>query len=134
MANDINQVILVGRLTRAADLKYTGAGTAVCKFAIAVNRRRKSGDQWTEEAHFFDISLWGKRGEGLHQYLTKGKQVAVQGELRQNRWEHNGQSYSKIEIHANTVQLLGGGNSKNEGGGKPQNSAGPEQFEDDIPF
>lgn len=132
MANDVNQVILIGRLTRSAELKYTGSGTAVCKFSIAVNRRRKSGDQWTEEVHFFDISLWGKRGEGLHQYLAKGKQIAVLGELRQNRWEHNGQNYSKVEIHANNVQLLGGGN-KNEAGGNAQGPGMPEQY-DDIVF
>ncbi len=150
MANDINSVTLVGRLTRDAELKYTGGGTAVCKMSIAVNRSRKSGDQWQEEAHFFDIVVWGRQGEAIHQYLTKGKQIAVQGELRQNRWEQNGQQRSKVEINAQNVQLLGGpGGSRNESGpaynsrpnnGPAQNNGpanyggGPEQFEDDIPF
>jgi len=134
MANDINQVLLIGRLTRAAELKYTGSGTAVCQFSIAVNRRRKSGEQWTEEAHFFDISLWGKRGEALHQYLAKGKQIAILGELRQNRWEHNGQSYSKVEIHANNVQLLGGGNNKNEASSTAPAQSHADAYEDDLPF
>lgn len=105
---DVNHVILIGRLTRDSELKYTSGGMAVCKFAIAVNRRKKSGEQWIEEASFFDIVLWGRSGETLNQYLVKGKQVAIEGELHQNRWEQDGQSRSKIEIMANNVQLLGG--------------------------
>lgn len=106
---DVNHVILIGRLTRDAELKYTSGGMAVCKFAIAVNKRRKQGEQWVDEANFFDIVLWGRSGETINQYLVKGKQVAVEGELHQNRWEQDGQSRSKIEINANNVQLLGGG-------------------------
>jgi single-strand DNA-binding protein len=118
---DVNHVILIGRLTRDSELKYTSGGMAVNKFAIAVNRRRKKGDSWVEEASFFDIILWGRAAETLQQYLVKGKQVAIEGELRQNRWEQDGQSFSKIEIMAQNVQLLGGhaqsGNS--QGGNNP---------------
>ena len=106
---DINHVVLVGRLTRDAELKYTQGGAAVCKFSIAINRRRKNGEEWVEEANYFDIVLWGRQGEALNQYLVKGKQVAVEGELRQNRWEQDGQSRSKVEVIANNLQLLGGG-------------------------
>lgn len=113
---DVNHVILIGRLTRDAELKYTSGGMAVCKFAIAVNKRRKQGEQWVEEANFFDIVLWGRSGESLNQYLVKGKQVAIEGELHQNRWEQDGQARSKIEIMANNVQLLGG-NAGAQGGG-----------------
>ncbi|HOC30319.1 MAG TPA: single-stranded DNA-binding protein [Treponemataceae bacterium] len=114
---DVNHVILIGRLTRDAELKYTSGGMAVCKFAIAVNKRRKQGDQWVEEANFFDIVLWGRAGETLNQYLVKGKQIAVEGELHQNRWEQDGQTRTKIEIYANNVQLLGGGAGAGQGGG-----------------
>jgi single-strand DNA-binding protein len=151
---DINHVVLVGRLTRDAELKYTAGGQAVCKFSIAINRRRKSGDQWVDEANFFDIVLWGKQGEALNQYLVKGKQVGVDGELRQDRWEQDGQNRSKVEIVANNIQLLGGGpggaNSgysqgggyqerRNEGGAeRPPRDSGPppgdDGFADDIPF
>jgi single-strand DNA-binding protein len=137
---DINQVVLVGRLTRDAELKYTNTGTAVCKMSIAVNRRRKSNDQWIDEASFFDIVLWGKMGEALSQYLVKGKQVGVVGELRQNKWEQDGQPRSKVEVVASTLQLLGG----RSGGPKPEgdDDAGTvsfpaenkDDFEDDIPF
>lgn len=149
---DVNHVILIGRLTRDAELKYTSGGQAVCKFALAVNRRKKNGDQWVEEANFFDVVLWGRAGEAINQYLTKGKQVAVEGELRQDRWEQDGQNRSKVEIMANNVQLLGGGTGGGGGnaggssfqgrgtgapqkGGAPQaGEAGDDGFADDIPF
>jgi single-strand DNA-binding protein len=148
MAADINVVMLVGRLTRDAELKYTNTGFPIGKFSLAVNRRRKSGDEWIEEGHFFDISLLGKRAEALTQYLTKGTQVAIQGELRQNRWEQDGQPRSKVEITANDIQLLGGGRNASGGSGKgSQNnysnrggtgsgepSGTEDTFDDDIPF
>jgi single-strand DNA-binding protein len=110
---DLNHVMLIGRLTRDAEFKYITSGNAVCKFSVAVNYRKKNGDQWVEEANFFDVVLWGRQAESLNQYLLKGKQVAVDGELRQNRWEQDGQNRSKVEIVANNIQLLGG----NAGGG-----------------
>jgi single-strand DNA-binding protein len=115
---DINHVILVGRLTRDAELKHTASGQPVCKFSIAVNRRKKTGEVWEDEANFFDIVLWGRQGESLNQYLIKGKQVAIDGELRQDRWDQDGQKRSKVEIVAGTLQLLGGG------GGGPQSEGG----------
>ncbi|MDR2534572.1 MAG: single-stranded DNA-binding protein [Treponema sp.] len=113
---DLNHVILIGRLTRDAELKYTANGQAVCKFSIAVNRRRKNGEQWVDEANFFDIVVWGRQGEALGQYLVKGKLIGVDGELRQDRWEQDGQNRSKVEIVANNLQLLGGAPSSSSGG------------------
>lgn len=152
---DVNHVILIGRLSRDSALSYTSGGMAVCKFDIAVNKRRKQGEVWVEEVSFFPVVLWGRSGESLNTYLVKGKQVAVDGELRQNRWEQDGQSRSKIEIVANNVQLLGGGDGQRQQGaatddpGHVQTSAGnpytkrpataqgdgvPPDFPDDIPF
>ena len=147
---DINRVIIVGRLTRDAELRYTGGGMAVCKFSIAINRRKRTGERWEDEAHFFDVVLFGKQGEAINQYLVKGKQVGIDGELRQNRWEQDGQPRSKVEIAAFNVQLLGGGRggpSGGQGGTAPHDdgntyqggySAAPQEpsseFEDDIPF
>jgi single-strand DNA-binding protein len=141
---DLNHVVLIGRLTRDAELKYTSGGQAVCKFSIAVNRRKKNGDQWEDEANFFDIVVWGKQGEALHQYLVKGKMVGVDGELRQDRWQQDGQNRSKVEIVAAYLQLLGGGgggerqNYQNSGSGnsevQPYNSPKDDGFTDDIPF
>ena len=148
---DINHVVVVGRLTRDAELKYTSNGQAVCKFSVAVNRRKKNGDQWEDEANFFDIVLWGRQGEAINQYLMKGKTVGVEGELRQDRWQQDGQSRSKVEIVANNVQLLGGNpggsasvssGGSSYGAGFPQGGRGGDQgvpaaddgFTDDIPF
>jgi single-strand DNA-binding protein len=152
---DINHVVLVGRLTRDAEIKYTNSGTAVSKFGLAVNRRRKSGDQWTEEANFFDCVVWGRVAEALTPYLVKGKQVGVQGELRQNRWEQDGQRRSKVEVNVSNIQLLGGrpqgspqdmyqgasrgSNDESAAGGGADESfggagAGEDGFDDDIPF
>ena len=111
--NDLNHVVLIGRLTQDAELKYTQNGYAISSFSIAVNRSRKNGDQWVEEANFFEVSLFGKAAENLKPYLVKGKQVAIDGELRQDRWESEGQKRSKVVIVANSVQLVGGNNGTN---------------------
>jgi single-strand DNA-binding protein len=115
-------------LTRDAELKYTANGQAVCKFSIAVNRRRKNGDQYVDEANFFDIVVWGRQGESLNQYLVKGKLVGVDGELRQDRWEQDGQNRSKVEIVANNLQLLGGGSGGAGGFGGSGSSGGSPSY------
>lgn len=115
MANDLNVVALVGRLTRESELRYTNGGSAVCRFSIAVNRRKRSGDKWEDEVSYFDCALFGKSAESMNQYLEKGRQVSIIGELRQNRWEQDGQSRSKIEIFVNSLQLLGSGSGEQRG-------------------
>ena len=140
MAQDIMRVIGIARLTRDAELKYLGSGTAVLKFSIAVNSRKKQGDEWVDEASFYDCVLYGKGGESVNQYMTKGKQVAIDGRLHQARWESEGQTRSKVEIVIDNVQLLGG---KSEGHADapppstppraPATASAPPDFEDDIP-
>lgn len=159
--SDLAIAVVVGRLTRDAELKYTNSGQAVCHFSVATGSRRKKGDQWVEESSFWDVDFWGKGGESINQYLTKGKLVAVEGTMRQDKWEQDGQTRSKTLITANTVQLLGSsGGSGGQGGsyGRPQGAqqggpqggpqaAGPQgarqdgagapprdDFTDDIPF
>ena len=146
MAVDINVVVLVGRLTRDCELKSTPQGTSVCRFSIAVNRRKRTGDRWEDEVSYFDVVLWGKSAETLKPYLQKGRQVSIEGELRQNRWDQEGKTVSKVEVVANNVQLLGGGNqgapapvggsSARDGQSQSYSPApGPEAFDDnDIPF
>jgi single-strand DNA-binding protein len=147
---DINRVVLVGRLTRDAELKYTSGGQAVCKFSVAVNRRKKNGEQWEDEVNYFDVVLWGRQGEALNQYLIKGKAVGIDGELRQDRWQQDGQNRSRIEIVAGNIQLLGGNPGAGASGGgqetyQPRNGGGGDQapslpqagddgFANDIPF
>ena len=159
--SDLAIAVVVGRLTRDAELKYTNSGQAICHFSVATSSRRKKGDQWLDESSFWDVDLWGKQGESINQYLTKGKLVAVEGAMRQDRWEQDGQTRSKTLITANTVQLLGStggsgnlggsggqgsyarsagspGDARGEAGGQQEPSAPPAQsvddFTDDIPF
>ncbi len=155
MAEDLNNVFLVGRLTRDIVLSYTANGYPIGKLSLAVNRRRKNGEQWEDEANFFDLILWGKRAEALQRYLLKGTQIAVQGQLKQERWEQDGQKRSRVVIELNNIQLVGGrggsgsdsyGNYGGPGGyaapspAAPANAQGSESpgisgdFEDDIPF
>ena len=87
---DLNHVVLIGRLTRdlGADERsfgYVGNGQARANVSIAVNRSRKNGEQWIEEANYFDVTIWGKTAENLKPYLTKGKMIAVDGYLKQDR-------------------------------------------------
>ena len=109
---DVNHVVLVGRLTRDAELKAMADGKTVVNFSIAVNRRKRQEDTWVDEVNFFDIVVWGKQAESLHQHLVKSKTVCVDGELRQDRWQHGGQNHSRVEIVANYIQLLGSGQRK----------------------
>ena len=106
--SDLSIAVLIGRLTRDAELKYTNSGQAICHMSLATNTKRNKGGQWVDEPSFWEVDLWGKQGEALNQYLTKGKQVAVDGTMRQDRWDQDGQQRMKVVINANSVQLLGG--------------------------
>ena len=127
---DINNVTLIGRATRDAELKYTAAGTALLTFSIAVNESRKIDGQRKDEASFFDVNLWGKLGESLKNLIVKGKQVAISGRLQQQRWETNGEPRNRVIVVADTVQLLGGGNNQ----GAPSGASGQSNFQEDMPF
>ena len=119
----INAVIIIGNLTRDEELSYTPSGMAVGKISIAVNRRVKKGQEWVDEANYFDVSLFGKQAESLKPYLTKGKQIAVDGFLKQDRWkDQNGQNRSAVKIITNEVQLLGGKDGSNQSNGGYKNA------------
>ena len=130
---DVNVVVLVGNLTRDAELKYLNSGIAVCEFSLAINSRRKSGDQWIDEAHFFDITFFGKGAEAVHRYLVKGKQVGIEYRLKQERWtDQGGQNRSRVVLVAYNVELLGGGqHAAGQDQGAP---SGASSGDSDIPF
>src|SRR5574344_1924239 len=136
MSQDVNHVIIIGRLVNDAILKYTSGGMAIANLSLAVNRRVKKGEQWTEEVSFFESVLFGKTAEGLKPYLLKGKQIAVEGELRQERWQQDGQNRSKVVISASNVQLLGGDKAgqKQEAGYQAQAEYSADDFVSEIPF
>ena len=151
---DTNKVFLIGRLTRdlGADERsfgYIGNGTARANVSIAVNRSKKNGDTWSDEVHYFDVTIWGKQAENLKPYLLKGKQIHVEGHLQQERWEKDGQKHSRIAIVADNVQLLGGKDGRDQAerdGGHYQSAPatqndgydptvnGGADFPEDIPF
>ena len=139
--SDLSIAVLVGRLTRDSELKFTPSGAAVCHFSVATSAKKKKGDQWIDEASFWDIELWGKQGESLNQYLVKGKQVAIEGSMRQDRWEKDGQPRMKVVVNAQTVQLLGGGQDKQPSKQEPRRQSpfaeekpSADGFTDDVPF
>ena len=103
--NDINVVTINGRLTKNCEERTTQSGTSVTRFSIANGYSRKDGDEWKNETNYFDVVMLGKAG--MSQYLVKGRQVSIQGELRQSRWEdQNGNPRSRVEIVVCSIQLL----------------------------
>lgn len=115
--SDLNSVVLVGRLVRDPELKYTPQGAPVCEFTLASNRRftKKDGEK-VEEVAFVDVVAWNRLAEISAEYLKKGRMVVVSGQLIQDRWEdkETGQKRSKLRVQAQTVQFLGGGSKDGE--------------------
>ncbi|MCB0383783.1 MAG: single-stranded DNA-binding protein [Bdellovibrionales bacterium] len=106
MAN-LNRVLLIGRLTRDPELRYTPNGSAVADFGLAVNKNWKDKDgQKQEEVCFIDIVVWGKSAENCHKYLDKGRMAFIEGRLKLDTWEKDGQKRSKLHVVADTVQFL----------------------------
>jgi len=125
MAN-LNRVLLIGRLTRDPELRYTPSGSAVTEFGLAVNRNFKdSSGERREQTCFVDIQAWGRQAEVINEYLRKGRQVFVEGRLDFSSWETpEGQKRSKLRVVVENFQFLGG---RDEGGGYAQR--GPAHVE-----
>jgi len=124
MAN-YNKVMLIGNLTRDPQLRYTPSQMAVCDFGLAVNRRmRTSGGEQKEEVCFVDITAWGKQAETLSKYVTKGRQLFVEGRLTFDQWEtQDGQRRTKLKVTLEGFQFLSSG--RGGGGGGGDRAAGP---------
>ena len=137
---DLNSVIEIGRLTRdisERDFAYMTGGTARLNLSIAVNRSEKRNGAWQDKVSYFDVTVWGKTAENIKPYLHKGKQIAVYGYLDQQRWEKDGQKFSKVVIIADSVQLLGGNESAPQAqqpAGEYQSAGSGDDFPEDIPF
>lgn len=114
MAKSINQVILMGRLTRDPELRTTTTGKSVVNFSLAVDKGGQDAG-----ADFFEIVAWEKLAELVQQYLSKGRRCLVQGRLSQRQWEQDGQKRSRIEVMASDVTFLDGPNSGSDGAGAP---------------
>jgi single-strand DNA-binding protein len=152
----LNKVFLIGNLTRDPELRVTPKGTSICQFGIAVNRQFKDESGATrDETTFVDIEAWGKQGELVSKYLTKGSLAMVEGRLKLDQWDDktSGQKRSKMKVVLDNVQFLstrggaggggpagGGGYSgpgEDQGGGSPAPrgpSAPRENIDEDVPF
>jgi single-strand DNA-binding protein len=156
MAN-LNKVLLMGNLTADPEVKYTPKGTAVGDLRMAINDSYKAQDGTIKETvTYVDVEVWGRQAETCKQYLVKGRGVFVEGQLRLDQWEQEGQKRSKLKVRADRVQFLGSGGGSGGGrssggeqrsspsGGKPTSSPSAGSVsedrppapsdEDDIPF
>ena len=123
-ASNINVVCVTGNLTRDPELRHLGSGTAVCKLRIAVNTRRKDGNEWVDKPNYFDVTVWGAQGENCATYLSKGRPVAIQGRLEWREWQNdNGDKRQAVEIIADSVQFLGSRGDSGGSGGSGQGYA-----------
>ncbi len=158
MAN-FNKVYLIGNLTRDPELRVTPKGTAICQFGLAVNRQFKDeSGALRDDTTFVDIEAWGKQGETISKYCTKGRPLFVEGRLKFDQWEDktSGQKRSKLKVVLEGFQFLGSGQRDGApapGGEADQTAsperhapparpgpaagakpAGPETVDDDVPF
>src|SRR6188472_4549639 len=119
--NGFNKVILAGNLTRDPELRYTGNGMAIAKFALAVNRKWKDGNtgDMKEEVTFVDIDAFGKQAETIGQYLKKGRPILIEGRLKLDQWDdkQSGQKRSKLGVILETFQFVGSAPGRGEGPG-----------------
>jgi single stranded DNA-binding protein (ssb) len=154
MAN-FNKVYLIGNLTRDPELRVTPKGTAICQFGIAVNRQFKDeSGAMRDDTTFVDIEAWGRQGETISKYCTKGRPLFIEGRLKLDQWEDkaSGQKRSKLKVVLEGFQFLGGGQREGGGGGggdydqspperhsPPPRSSAPrpastENLDEDVPF
>jgi single-strand DNA-binding protein len=149
--------MLIGNLTRDPELRVTPKGTAICQFSLAVNRKfRDEAGADREEVTYVDIEAWGKSGENIAKYCTKGRPLFVEGRLRLDQWEDKNtkEKRSRMKVVCDNFQFLGsgraeGGASGGEGGGdqprynspaprsgapRPSAPAPQENLDEDVPF
>lgn len=133
MARSINQVILMGRLTRDPETRTTPSGKTVTTFSLAVDRQTQD-----DQADFFDVTAWEKTGELVAQYLTKGRRALIQGRLRQDSWDDKdtGKKRTKVEVVATDVTFLDGPSGNDNSGSSapsaPSAPSGSKKKSDDV--
>ncbi len=129
MARGINQVILMGRLTRDPETRTTTSGKNVTSFSLAVDRQGQD-----DQADFFDVTAWEKTGELVAQYLTKGRRCLVQGRLRQDSWDdkETGKKRSRVEVVAFDVTFLDGPSGDNQGSSAPRENQSSNNSKDVV--
>lgn len=131
MARSLNQVTLMGNLTRDPELRQTPTGQNVTSFSLALNRAYKDqSGEWQEVTDYIDIVCWGPLAERVAQYLSKGRRCLVQGRLQSRSWEQDGAKRSKVEVLANDVTFL---DSRGTGSSDPAPSSVSDDAESTSP-
>ena len=110
----LNSVNIVGNLTRDPELKYTASGKSVCNLSIANNRVYSKNNEKVTEVSYFDIEVWGVIAENCAKYLAKGRGIIVEGRLKQDRWEKDGKTQSRVRILANNIHFMPGPGGKRD--------------------
>ena len=125
-----NRVIVMGNLTRDVEVRYLQSGMAVADIGIAVNDKRKNQQtgEWIEEVTFVDVTLWGRTAEVASEYLSKGSPIFIEGRLKLDQWEKDGQKHSKLKVVGERMQMVG---AKGAGGGGGGGNRGGSQSYDD---
>ena len=141
MATGVNRVTLIGHLGRDPEVRYTQSGSAVCNMRLAVGERRKSGDTWEEHTEWIDVVCFGKTAENAGHYLSKGRQIYVDGRMQTRKWQDkSGNDRWSTEVVANRVNFLGSGGGGVEKGmaekPKPKREAPQDDgfIDDELPF
>jgi single-strand DNA-binding protein len=138
----VNKVILVGNLGRDAEVKVTASGQSVASFSIATTETWTKDGEKKEKTEWHRIVLWGRQADTLQPYLTKGKQIYVEGRLETRNWEKDGQKHYTTEVKADRIVLLGGGRGGERGDRADRGDSGYADplanaapiTDDDIPF
>ncbi len=129
-----NRVILMGNLTRDIELRYTTSGMAIGDVGIAVNDRRKNQNgEWIDEATFVDVKFFGRTAEIAGEYLSKGSPVHLEGRLKLDMWEKDGQKRSKLYVIVEHMQLIGSKPSGEAGANRPRATAQVQETYQDAP-
>ncbi len=137
MARSVNQVSILGRLTKDPELRQTPNGKSVASFSMALNRSYKGADgEWVEDTDFIDVVAWGPLAERVEKYVKRGQRLFVEGRLSQRSWEQDGQKRSKVEVVANDVTFIeaagDGGDSGFSGGGSSSDDSAGSSKSDDV--
>ena len=139
MSVSFNKAIIAGNLTRDVELRYIPSGTAVADVSVAVNERRKQGEEYVDDVQFIDVTLWARNAEVASEYCQKGSAVLIEGRLVLDQWDaEDGSKRSKLKVVAQRFQMLGGRPSEQSEPGPDKNPqeapVGSGGGNEDIPF
>ena len=126
----LNSVNIMGNLTRDPEMKCLPSGKSVCSLSIANNRVFIKNGEKVDEVSYFDVDVWGVTAENCSKYLLKGSGIIVEGRLRQDRWEKDGKTQSRVRITANAVHFLP---KKQNSNAQPDSGAGPAEAQAAAP-